>query len=71
MHEALHALSHKDAEGLEPFLEPVRFAAGSCIFQAGEDGDGCYFIDEGTVRVELPHPELDSDGVLGFLEKHR
>ncbi len=69
IHESLVSLQVKDLQSLEQYLEAVRFAAGSCIFNAGEEGDCCYFIDEGTVRVELPHPELDSDGVLGFLEK--
>ena len=30
--------------------------------------DGCYIIDEGTIRLELQNPETDSDGVIGFLE---
>jgi acyl-CoA reductase-like NAD-dependent aldehyde dehydrogenase len=68
IHEPLFGLEDEDLKTLEPYLEPVRFAAESCLFNAGEEGDCCFFIDKGTVRVELPHPELDSDGVLGFLE---
>lgn len=53
---------------LLPYLEPVEFAAGILIFEEGTTGDSCYIIDGGEVRLEVARPELDSDGVLGFLE---
>ena len=53
---------------LLPYLEPVEFAAGFLIFEEGTTGDSCYIIDGGEVRLEVARPELDSDGVLGFLE---
>jgi acyl-CoA reductase-like NAD-dependent aldehyde dehydrogenase len=53
---------------LLPYLEPVEFAAGSLIFEEGATGDSCYIIDGGEVRLEVARPELDSDGVLGFLD---
>jgi CRP-like cAMP-binding protein len=53
---------------LLPYLEPVEFAAGDLIFEEGTTGDSCYLIDGGEVRLEVARPELDSDGVLGFLE---
>ncbi len=53
---------------VERYAQPVAFAAGTCIFQAGSPGDSCYFIDRGRVRIELDRNELDSEDVLGFLE---
>lgn len=66
--EPLDALSADDHAILATYLTPVRFEEGSCLFRAGEPGDGCYVIDEGTVRLELPRPELDTDGILGYME---
>ena len=37
--------------------------AGEYLFRAGEVGDGCYIIDSGDVRLELPRQKLDSDGL--------
>lgn len=53
---------------LLPYLEPVEFEPGALIFEEGTSGDSCYLIDGGEVRLEVARPELDSDGVLGFLE---
>lgn len=53
---------------LMPYLEPVEFEAGALIFEEGSTGDSCYLIDSGEVRLEVARPELDSDGVLGFLD---
>lgn len=53
---------------LLPYLEPVEFEPGALIFEEGATGDSCYLIDGGEVRLEVARPELDSDGVLGFLE---
>lgn len=53
---------------LLPYLDPVEFQAGDLIFEEGAVGDSCYLIDAGEVRLEVARPELDSDGVLGFLE---
>ncbi len=53
---------------VENSMETVSFPAGTCIMRQGSVGDGCYLIDEGTVRLEINIDEVDSDGVLGFLE---
>jgi len=66
--EPLNMLSPEENDLLTTFLEPARFAENECIFRASDPGDGCYIIDEGTVRIELPQPELDSEGVLFYLE---
>jgi acetaldehyde dehydrogenase/alcohol dehydrogenase len=53
---------------LEKYLEPVQFPLNTCIMRQGDQGEGCYIIDEGTVRLEVRNTETDTDGVLGFLE---
>ena len=53
---------------LEKYLVPVRFPQDACIMRQGDPGEGCYIIDEGTVRLEVRNLETDTDSVLGFLE---
>ncbi|MCK4793923.1 MAG: aldehyde dehydrogenase family protein [Desulfobacteraceae bacterium] len=53
---------------LEKYLVPVRFPRDACIMRQGDPGEGCYIIDEGTVRLEVRNLETDTDSVLGFLE---
>lgn len=65
--EPLDQLSPAELQILEPYLEPVKVPAGACLFEEGSPGDACYIIDEGEVRLEVARPEVDSDGVLGFL----
>lgn len=48
-------------------LETLHLPAGTTIFSAGDTGDGTYLVDAGEVRLELPRPELDTDGVLAVL----
>jgi acetaldehyde dehydrogenase/alcohol dehydrogenase len=49
-------------------LETMRFAAGACIFRAGDPADGCYLIEQGEVRLELGSQEhVDTERVLGYL----
>jgi acyl-CoA reductase-like NAD-dependent aldehyde dehydrogenase len=54
-----------DLRLLTEHMDEVRFAAECCIFREGSAGNGCYFIEEGEVRLELDR--LDTDSVLGFL----
>ena len=50
------------------YLRPVRFERGKCIFRQGDEGDGCYFIESGEVRLELQASEhIDTERVLGHL----
>jgi acetaldehyde dehydrogenase/alcohol dehydrogenase len=53
---------------LEGYMGPVTFSQGVCIFRQEAAGEDCYLIDEGQVRLEVEQPEVDSDGVLGYLE---
>jgi acyl-CoA reductase-like NAD-dependent aldehyde dehydrogenase len=66
--EPLDGLAAEERSVLERYLEPVEFPAGTLLFEEGSVGDSCYIIDGGEVRLELARPEVDSDGVLGFLE---
>ena len=52
----------------QEYLQPVEFIRGSCIIRQDESGDGCYIIDEGTVRVELVDRKTGKNIVLGSLE---
>ena len=64
-------LDHLDADDLaflDAHLEPVSYAAGTCIFHSGEPGDSCLVIDAGDVRLEIGRAELDSEAVLAYLE---
>lgn len=63
----LDTLGPQERSALDAYLEPVSFEAGATIFLGDEQADGCYVIDDGEVRLELPHPELDTEGVLGYL----
>jgi len=48
--DPLNELSPDEQKILQQYLEPVRFAAGTWLFEEGSPGDGCYIIDEGEVR---------------------
>ena len=62
------ALDAGQREILRGVLSPARFAAGECIFRAGDQGDGCYVIQHGDVRLELGTDEhVDTERVLGYL----
>jgi acyl-CoA reductase-like NAD-dependent aldehyde dehydrogenase len=66
--EPLDTLSADELRTLDGYLEPVQFPTGAQIFEEGSAGDSCYIIDAGEVRLEVARPEVDTDGVLGFLE---
>ena len=53
---------------LNRYLELNAFPKGVCIFRQGAAGDDCYLIDEGQVRLEVEQPEVDTEGVLGYVE---
>src|ERR1700743_890875 len=61
-------LTPAERDVLDGALETVRFAAGACIFRAGDAGDGFYIIEQGEVRLEIAHHEhVDTERVLGYL----
>lgn len=61
-------LTPQELDEISQVLDTVRFEAGTQIFAEGEAGDCAYFIDAGTVRLEIPRPEVDTEGVLAYLE---
>ena len=63
----LNELSADELSVLEPHLEAVRFRNGDCIFRMGSPADACFVLDEGDVRIDIEHGEIDSDTVLTFL----
>jgi acetaldehyde dehydrogenase/alcohol dehydrogenase len=64
----LHILQDEEFAPFEKYLLPVQFPHNTCIIREGDPGDGCYIIDEGTVRLELTNVETDTESVIGFLE---
>lgn len=70
----LNLLSDEDRAVLEQRMQSVAFAAGERIFAAGAEGDTCYLIDEGVVRVVTDpaglhaHLDIDSEPTLGYIE---
>ena len=63
----LSKLSPDERGAIDRFLKAVVFPKGTCIIKQGDEGDGCYLIDAGEVRLELAHVEADSENVLGHL----
>jgi len=66
--ESLRRLSPQHRTVLADYLEPVEFAAGTRIFAAGDAGDGCYLIDSGTVRLDVPFDEIDTDATIAYVD---
>ncbi|WP_232668329.1 aldehyde dehydrogenase family protein [Pseudonocardia sp. TRM90224] len=64
----MKALPPQLQEVLAGYLEPVKFTAGSRIFDAGADGDGCYLIDSGLVRLDVPFDEVDTEATVAYAE---
>lgn len=52
---------------LESYLEERCFAAGDRFIRQGDAGDGCYVIQEGSVRVEFVDEKQERPSVLGYL----
>src|SRR5258708_992600 len=63
-------LTENEYSVLESVIEPLKFSAGTCIFEEGSPGDGCYVIDDGRVRIELgsDSSHTDDDSVLAYME---
>jgi acyl-CoA reductase-like NAD-dependent aldehyde dehydrogenase len=64
----LAALQGDQLRVFERYATAVRFPEGHLIMQEGDAGDGCYIVDEGTIRLELQSSETDTDSVIGFLD---
>jgi len=64
----LDELSSDEVQVLNRAAQTVEFAAGETIFEEGDEGQSCYFIDDGRVRIELAYEEIDSQHVLEYLD---
>src|SRR5215813_2180369 len=51
--EPLDEFSAEDQRVVRDHMETVRFAAGECIFRQGSQGDGCFIVEQGEVRLEF------------------
>ncbi len=67
MSSFMDLLQPEAREALARRLCPIQFAQGQCLMEEGQEGDGCYLIDEGEVRVQLRSVETDSEAVLCHL----
>ena len=68
----LNALAPAHRLAVEALLEPRTYPAGTLLMREGDPGDGCCFIDEGAVRVELNRTgaplllgQIPAGGVVG------
>lgn len=52
---------------LETYLTDEAFEPEACLMRQGDPGDGCWFIDGGTVRVEVTEHEGGLTTVVGHL----
>lgn len=63
----LDTLSAECQQVLTRAMKPMTFKAGTAIFRAGDEGDGCYIVESGDVRIELGKEEhIDTDHVLDY-----
>ena len=53
-------------KAIESYLEPVRFAPDTCLFEEGSPSDCFFLVDAGEVRLEVHSDERDADTVLGY-----
>jgi NADH dehydrogenase FAD-containing subunit/acyl-CoA reductase-like NAD-dependent aldehyde dehydrogenase len=64
----LSALPAEQRVLLADYLEPVEFPVGARIFDAGDASNGCYVIDAGHVRLDVPLDEVDTETTIGYVE---
>ena len=65
----LDQLTEQERQVFEEYLVNRGYPAGQRIIRQGEQGDGCYIIVRGTVRVELAEGRGGADTVLGYIEE--
>ena len=65
----LDQMTEQEREVFEEYLVNRGYPAGQRIIRQGEQGDGCYIIVRGTVRVELAEGRGGADTVLGYIEE--
>ena len=64
----LESLDPSERSIVHQYFRPARFLKGERILRQGDPGDGCYFIDQGEVMLELEDVETDAESVLGYIQ---
>jgi acyl-CoA reductase-like NAD-dependent aldehyde dehydrogenase len=49
---------------LQPYMSEVTFQPDETLFERGKRADSFFIVDDGVVRLEVPTPEPDTEGVL-------
>lgn len=49
---------------LQPYMEEVAFRPDEPLFDRGKRAESFFIVDDGVVRLEVPTPEPDTEGVL-------
>ncbi len=49
---------------LQPYMQEVSFKPDDVLFARGKRADSFFIVDDGVVRLEVPTPEPDTEGVL-------
>ncbi|ADZ71882.1 Crp/Fnr family transcriptional regulator [Polymorphum gilvum] len=64
---SLEGLSHDLAEGLSKLARPMSVTPGAILFEAGDPGNGCYAILDGSMKVSMLSVDGDEQllAVLG------
>ncbi|XP_038067586.1 cAMP-dependent protein kinase type II regulatory subunit-like isoform X3 [Patiria miniata] len=60
----LKSLEPYERMNLADALETKKYSDGECIIAQGDEADGCYFIETGSVRITMKNK------VLSFLHRH-
>lgn len=55
----LKSLEPYERMNLADALVSKQYSDGDCIISQGDDADGCYFVEEGTVRVSMKNKRSD------------
>lgn len=55
----LKSLEPYERMNLADALVTKPYSDGQCIISQGDDADGCYFVEEGTVRVSMKNTKTD------------
>lgn len=62
-HPFFRGLTNEQLKTIEGCAKNARFAAGNTIFLESEPADAFYFIEEGSVSIELTVPERPTSSV--------
>ncbi len=62
LHPVFRGVSEKSRQWVEESMRPFQFNAGDTLFEAGDQPEGLYFIDEGSVSIHpifvQSHPDV-------------